>query len=114
MRRERLSLTGIVDAADAAARFLQGVDRDTFLGSELLQSAVQTFLSCACRSPRCSLRCLRTDEVGRPYIPLHFPIISFMISLVPPPIGMRRRSRQVRTMSYSSMKPFPPWNCWQS
>ena len=40
MRRERLFLTDMIDAADAAARFLQGVDRDTFLGSELLQSAV--------------------------------------------------------------------------
>lgn len=40
MRRERLFLTDIIGAAEAVARFLQGVDRDIFLGSELLQSAV--------------------------------------------------------------------------
>jgi len=40
MRREALYLRDIVEAADAIARFLQGVDRDSFFGDELRQSAV--------------------------------------------------------------------------
>lgn len=38
-----------------------------------------------------------------PYNPLHFAMISFMISLVPPPIVMSRASRKARAASYSSM-----------
>jgi uncharacterized protein with HEPN domain len=40
MRREVLYLRDIVEAADATARFLEGVDRDSFCGDELRQSAV--------------------------------------------------------------------------
>ena len=40
MRREELYLADIVEAADAIDRFLHGVDRDTFLHDDLLQSAV--------------------------------------------------------------------------
>ena len=40
MRREALYLRDIVEAADATARFLQGMERDSFLGDELRQSAV--------------------------------------------------------------------------
>ncbi len=40
MRSEQLYLTDIVEAADAIARFLDGVDRDTFMGNDLIQSAV--------------------------------------------------------------------------
>lgn len=40
MRPERLYLTDIVDAADAIARFLHGVDEATFMQDELRQSAV--------------------------------------------------------------------------
>ncbi len=34
---------------------------------------------------------------------MHFEMISFMISLVPPPIVTSRASRQERAMKYSSM-----------
>ncbi|MCS6880311.1 MAG: DUF86 domain-containing protein [Oscillochloridaceae bacterium] len=40
MRPERLYLTDIVDAADAIARFLHGVDEAAFMQDELRQSAV--------------------------------------------------------------------------
>ncbi len=40
MRPEQLYLTDIVDAADAIARFLEDVERETFLNDELRQSAV--------------------------------------------------------------------------
>lgn len=40
MRSERQYLTDMVEAADAIARFLAGLDRDTFLADELRQSAV--------------------------------------------------------------------------
>ena len=40
MRSEQLYLTDIVEAADAIARFLDGVDGDTFMGNDLIQSAV--------------------------------------------------------------------------
>ena len=37
------------------------------------------------------------------YSPSCFPMISFMISSVPPPIGPRRASRSARSTSYSRM-----------
>ncbi|MBC7238103.1 MAG: DUF86 domain-containing protein [Chloroflexi bacterium] len=40
MRPERLCLLDIVEAADAIARFLHGVDRSQFMDDELRQSAV--------------------------------------------------------------------------
>jgi uncharacterized protein with HEPN domain len=40
MHREELYLTDIIEAADAIQRFLVGVDHNTFLRNELLQSAV--------------------------------------------------------------------------
>lgn len=40
MRPEILYLTDIVEAADAIARFLDGVEREQFLDDELRQSAV--------------------------------------------------------------------------
>jgi len=40
MRREELYLVDIVEAADSIARFLVGVDRDRFIGDDLLRSAV--------------------------------------------------------------------------
>lgn len=40
MRRERLYLTDIVEAADAIRGFLEGVSEIEFLGNDLLQSAV--------------------------------------------------------------------------
>jgi len=40
MRREELYLADIVEAADAVREFLAGVNRETFLGSDLLRSAV--------------------------------------------------------------------------
>ena len=40
MRSEQLYLTDMVEAADAIARFLDGVDGDTFMGNDLIQSAV--------------------------------------------------------------------------
>lgn len=40
MRNEALYLDDIVDAADAIARFLQGLPREALLGDELYQSAV--------------------------------------------------------------------------
>ncbi len=40
MRSEEQYLTDIVEAADAIARFLVGVDKDAFLQDELRQSAV--------------------------------------------------------------------------
>lgn len=41
MRPEILYLTDIVDAAEAIARFLTGVEREAFLKDELRQSGVQ-------------------------------------------------------------------------
>ena len=38
-----------------------------------------------------------------PYSPIVLPMISFMISSVPPPIGPRRASRTARSMPYSRM-----------
>ncbi|MCX6897567.1 MAG: DUF86 domain-containing protein [Verrucomicrobia bacterium] len=40
MRREKLYLADIVEAADAAGRFLTGVERERFLQDDLLRSAV--------------------------------------------------------------------------
>jgi len=40
MRTEALYLDDILDAADAIARFLHNVEKETFLGDELYQSAV--------------------------------------------------------------------------
>lgn len=40
MRRDRLYLADIVEAADAIAAFLKGVERRAFLASDLLRSAV--------------------------------------------------------------------------
>ncbi len=40
MRRERLYLTDIVEAADAIGVFLKGVERERFLQDDLLRSAV--------------------------------------------------------------------------
>lgn len=40
MRRDRLYLGDIVEAADAISHFLDGISEETFLGSDLLQSAV--------------------------------------------------------------------------
>jgi len=40
MRSERQYLTDMVEAAEAIARFLAGIDRETFLADELRQSAV--------------------------------------------------------------------------
>jgi uncharacterized protein with HEPN domain len=40
MRSEELYLTDIVDAADAIARFVRGVEREDFCHDELAQSAV--------------------------------------------------------------------------
>ena len=40
MRREVLYLRDIVEAADAIARFLESVDRNSFLADELRQSAI--------------------------------------------------------------------------
>lgn len=40
MRSETLYLTDIVEAADAIARFLDGLQREAFLDDELRQSAV--------------------------------------------------------------------------
>jgi uncharacterized protein with HEPN domain len=40
MRREKLYLTDIVEAADAIRNFLQGVSREHFIGNDLLRSAV--------------------------------------------------------------------------
>ena len=40
MRRERLYLLDILEAADALSRFLAGKDRAGFLADEVLQSAV--------------------------------------------------------------------------
>jgi len=40
MRREELYLADIVEAADAIRGFLQGVEQSSFLGSDLLRSAV--------------------------------------------------------------------------
>lgn len=51
---------------------------------------------------------LRASVVAeKPYPPseCHFQIISFMISEVPPPIGISLASRYARAMSYSSMNP---------
>ena len=40
MRSERQYLTDMVEAAEAIARFLTGIDREMFLADELRQSAV--------------------------------------------------------------------------
>lgn len=40
MRRERLYLTDIVEAADSIRGFLEGVTEPEFLGNDLLQSAI--------------------------------------------------------------------------
>ncbi|GBC95942.1 hypothetical protein HRbin16_01742 [bacterium HR16] len=40
MRPEKLYLTDMVDAADAIARFLDGISREDFMNDELRQSAV--------------------------------------------------------------------------
>ena len=40
MRRDRLYLDDIVEAAEAIAHFLDGITEDAFLASDLLQSAV--------------------------------------------------------------------------
>jgi uncharacterized protein with HEPN domain len=40
MRREELYLTDIVEAADAIQQFLIGIQRDDFLDSDLVRSAV--------------------------------------------------------------------------
>jgi len=40
MRTEALYLDGLVDAAEAIARFLNAVEREEFLGDDLRQSAV--------------------------------------------------------------------------
>lgn len=52
MRSERLYLTDIAEAAEAIARFLDGVDQDAFLESELIQSAVLQKLSALGRRVR--------------------------------------------------------------
>ena len=41
-------------------------------------------------------------------------MISFMISLVPPPMLSSRASRKARAMGVSTTYPMPPWNCMQS
>src|SRR3989441_12886165 len=41
-------------------------------------------------------------------------MISFMISLVPPPMVSRRASRKARATGVSTTYPIPPWSCWQS
>ena len=44
------------------------------------------------------------DETpANPHSPIVLPMISFMISSVPPPIGPRRASRTARSMPYSRM-----------
>lgn len=45
MRREELYLTDIVAAADAIRQFLTGVERQAFIGNDLLRSAVLQKLS---------------------------------------------------------------------
>jgi uncharacterized protein with HEPN domain len=40
MRTEALYLDDLIDAADAIARFLEGLEKGTFLSEELYQSAV--------------------------------------------------------------------------
>ena len=40
MRRERLYLSDIVEAADALLGFVAGLDRDRFVGDDLVRSAV--------------------------------------------------------------------------
>lgn len=40
MRREELYLTDIAEAADAIARFVEGVTYHDFVGDELRQSAI--------------------------------------------------------------------------
>ena len=45
MRRDRLYLDDIVEAADAINHFLDGIAEDAFLASDLLQSAVLQKLS---------------------------------------------------------------------
>ena len=40
MRRDVLYLADMIEAADAIARFVAGVEQESFLSSELLQSAV--------------------------------------------------------------------------
>jgi uncharacterized protein with HEPN domain len=56
MRREKLYLTDIIEAADAIQRFLKKIKKNTFLKDELLQSAVLQKLTiigeAAARLPR--------------------------------------------------------------
>ena len=40
MRREELYLADIIEAADAIEHFVSGVEKDTFLGNDLLRSGV--------------------------------------------------------------------------
>ena len=47
----------------------------------------------------------RALEPRQSPISVHFQMISFITSEVPPPIGSSRTSRYCRQMSYSSMKP---------
>lgn len=65
MRRERLYLSDVVAAADAVARFIQGVEREAFLADEMRQSAVLLKLvvigEAAARLPRAF--CDRHPEV---------------------------------------------------
>ena len=56
MRREKLYLTDIIEAADAIQRFLKKIKQNTFLKDDLLQSAVLQKLTiigeAAARLPR--------------------------------------------------------------
>jgi uncharacterized protein with HEPN domain len=45
MRHENLYLTDIVECADDIARFISGIEAETFQGSDLLRSAVVHKLS---------------------------------------------------------------------
>ena len=45
MRREELYISDIVEAADAIGRFMTGIERDVFMESELVRSAVLQKLS---------------------------------------------------------------------
>jgi uncharacterized protein with HEPN domain len=40
MRREKLYLSNILEAADAIDKFLAGLDKDAFINSDLIRSAV--------------------------------------------------------------------------
>jgi hypothetical protein len=52
MRREKLYLTDIVEAADSIHNFLQGVSRERFIGNDLLRSAVLQKLPSSAKPPR--------------------------------------------------------------